>query len=68
MRKTNSEDMRMDVLRAAGCSHAIAERLIEEHGSVAEVAGLNAKELSACNSAVTLGIASHGHTLGIVFA
>ena len=45
MRKTNSEDMRMDVLRAAGCSHAIAERLIEEHGSVAEVAGLNAKEL-----------------------
>ena len=45
MRRTNSEDMRMDVLRAAGCSEAIAQRLIDAHGSVTEIAGLTAKEL-----------------------
>jgi len=45
MRRTNSEDMRMDVLRSAGCSEAIAKRLIERHGSVAEITGLTLKEL-----------------------
>ena len=45
LRRTNSEDMRLDVLRAAGCSQAIAERLIKIHGSIAEVAGLTGKEL-----------------------
>jgi len=45
MRRTNSEDMRIDVLRSAGCSLAIAKRLIEEHGSIAEIASLSLKEL-----------------------
>ena len=45
MRRTSTEDMRVDVLRAAGCSDAIAKRMLEAHGSVAEIAGLNAKTL-----------------------
>lgn len=45
MRRTNSEDMRMDVLRGAGCSEAIAERLLDQHGSIIEIAGLTGKEL-----------------------
>tara|TARA_R110000787_G_scaffold233992_5_gene340872 strand:+ start:18162 stop:18881 length:720 start_codon:yes stop_codon:yes gene_type:complete len=45
IRKTATEDMRMDILMAAGCSKAIAERLLERCGSVNEVAGLTVKEL-----------------------
>ena len=45
LRKTMSEDMRIDILRSAGCSLAIAKRLIERHGSVAEIAGLTLKEI-----------------------
>ena len=46
LRKTRSEDMRIDVLRGAGCSDAIAERLIETHGSIAEITALSIKELT----------------------
>jgi|TARA_R110000782_G_scaffold14198_3_gene42653 ERCC4-type nuclease len=45
MRRTATEDMRVDILRAAGCSDAIAKRLLKEHGSVAEIVGLDAKTL-----------------------
>jgi ERCC4-type nuclease len=45
LRKTSTEDMRIDILRSAGCSEAIAKRLLEEYGSVVEVCGLNAEEL-----------------------
>ena len=45
MRRTATEDMRVDRLRAAGCSDAIAKRLLKEHGSVAEIVGLDAKTL-----------------------
>ena len=45
MRRTSTEDMRIDILKAAGCSDAIAKRLLIEHGSVAEIVGLNAKDL-----------------------
>ena len=45
MRRTQTEDMRLDILIAAGCSEQIAKRLLEQHGSVAEIAGLDAKAL-----------------------
>tara|TARA_R100000995_G_scaffold84423_2_gene63064 strand:+ start:2758 stop:3462 length:705 start_codon:yes stop_codon:yes gene_type:complete len=45
MRKTASEDKRIDTLRAAGCSEAIAKRLLERFGSIAEIAGLPENEL-----------------------
>jgi len=45
MRKTKSEDMRVDVLRGAGCSETIAKRLLDEHGSIVEISGLSVKEL-----------------------
>lgn len=46
MRRTATEDMRVDVLKAAGCSETIAKRLLDEHGSVVEISSLNAKELA----------------------
>ncbi len=45
LRKTTSEDMRVDTLRAAGASQVIAEKLLEEFGSVAEIAATPMKEL-----------------------
>tara|TARA_R100000995_G_scaffold41700_1_gene19432 strand:+ start:12881 stop:13588 length:708 start_codon:yes stop_codon:yes gene_type:complete len=46
LRKTSSEDMRVDSLRAAGASQAIAESLLEEFGSIAEIAATSVKELT----------------------
>ncbi len=46
LRKTASEDMRIDSLRAAGASEAIARKLLDEFGSVAEVAALSIKEMT----------------------
>lgn len=45
MRRTSSEDVRVDALRGAGCSEAIAKRLLEEFGSLAELAGATVPEL-----------------------
>lgn len=45
MRKTASEDRRVDILRAAGCSQAIANRMLEEFGSIAEITSASPKEL-----------------------
>ena len=45
LRKTATEDMRIDILRGAGCSVAIAKRLLEQYGSVIEIASLTEKEL-----------------------
>ena len=45
LRRTTSEDVRVDTLRATGCSEAIAKRLIERFGSIAEIAGAPANEL-----------------------
>ena len=45
MRRTQTEDMRLDVLIAAGCSEQIAKRLLDAHGSVAEIGGLDLKTL-----------------------
>ena len=47
MSRTSSEDIRIDGLRALGCSEAIAKRLLKEFGSITEIAGANAKELMA---------------------
>ena len=45
LRRTASEDMRIDALRGLGCSETIAKRLLEHYGSVIEIAGATAKEL-----------------------
>jgi Fanconi anemia group M protein len=45
MRKTASEDRRIDTLRMMGCSEAIAKRLLEEFGSIVEITGCSPKEL-----------------------
>lgn len=45
LRKTSTEDMRMDILMSAGCSLAIAKRLLEQHGSIMEISSLSVKEL-----------------------
>ena len=47
IRKTATEDMRIDILCSAGCSQAIAQRLLDAHGSVAEVMSLSEKELQS---------------------
>mgnify|MGYP005995490483 FL=1 len=47
LRKTATEDMRIDILQGAGCSLAIAKRLLDLHGSIVEISGLTAKELQA---------------------
>ena len=47
LRKTATEDMRIDILQGAGCSLSIAKRLLELHGSIVEISGLTAKELQA---------------------
>jgi len=47
LRKTATEDMRIDILQGAGCSLAIAKRLLELYGSIVEISGLTAKELQA---------------------
>jgi len=47
LRKTATEDMRIDILCSAGCSQAIAQRLLDTYGSVAEVMSLNEKELQS---------------------
>jgi|TARA_B100001173_G_scaffold312566_1_gene334965 ERCC4-type nuclease len=46
LRKTTSEDMRVDTLRAAGASEAIAHKLLEKFGSVAEISSVSVKELT----------------------
>lgn len=45
LRRTTSEDVRMDGLRAIGCSEAIAKRLLARFGSIAELCGASVKEL-----------------------
>ena len=45
LRKTSTEDMRIDILQSAGCSEAIAKRLLDKYGSVIEISSLNEKEL-----------------------
>jgi ERCC4-type nuclease len=45
MRKTASEDRRIDILMAAGCSEGIAKRLLNEFGSIAEMIEMTSKEL-----------------------
>ena len=47
MRRTSSEDIRVDALRGIGCSEAIAKRLLIKYGSLAEIAGATQKELMA---------------------
>lgn len=47
MRKTASEDRRVDILRAAGSSEANAKRLLEQFGSINEIASASPKELQA---------------------
>mgnify|MGYP003108822479 CR=1 FL=1 len=47
LRKTATEDMRIDILQGAGCSIAIAKRLLEQHGSIIEISSLTVKELQA---------------------
>ena len=39
--------MRIDILQGAGCSVAIAKRLLEQYGSIVEISSLNEKELQA---------------------
>jgi len=45
MRKTASEDRRMDVLRATGCSEAVAKILLKEYGSISEITSISPSEL-----------------------
>jgi len=45
MRRTSTEDMRIDILRGAGCSENIAKRLLDKHGSVVEISSLSVKDL-----------------------
>lgn len=45
MRKTASEDKRVDALRMLGCSEAIAKRLLEQFGSISEITASSPKEL-----------------------
>jgi ERCC4-type nuclease len=45
LRKTASEDRRIDLLRAAGCSEAIAKRLLARFGSISEITSCSPKEL-----------------------
>lgn len=45
MRKTATEDMRMDILMSSGCSESIAKKLLEKHGSIIEIFSLTEKEL-----------------------
>ena len=45
LRKTATEDMRVDILQSAGCSEAIAKRLLKEHGSIVEIAGVTEQDL-----------------------
>ena len=47
LRKTATEDMRIDILQGAGCSVAIAKRLLEQYGSIVEISSLNEKELQS---------------------
>jgi len=46
LRKTSSEDMRIDALRAAGASEAIAHKLLRRFGSLAEISSAPVKELT----------------------
>lgn len=45
MRRTTSEDLRIDGLRAMGCSEAIAKKLLAEFGSLMEIGSASVKEL-----------------------
>jgi len=45
LRRTTSEDLRIDALRAIGCSEAIAKRLISQFGSIMEIGSASIKEL-----------------------
>ena len=45
LRRTTSEDLRIDGLRAMGCSQAIATKLLEKFGSLMEIGAASKKEL-----------------------
>tara|TARA_R100000152_G_C6773483_1_gene200823 strand:- start:1458 stop:2165 length:708 start_codon:yes stop_codon:yes gene_type:complete len=45
MRRTTSEDLRVDGLRTMGCSEAIAKKLLERFGSLMEIGSASLKEL-----------------------
>ena len=45
MRRTTSEDLRIDGLRAMGCSEAISRKLLENFGSLMEIGSASLKEL-----------------------
>tara|TARA_R100001480_G_scaffold146045_1_gene144455 strand:+ start:528 stop:1229 length:702 start_codon:yes stop_codon:yes gene_type:complete len=45
MRKTASEDKRIDVLRTAGCTEAVAKILLKEYGSISEIVSVSPSEL-----------------------
>jgi len=45
LRKTRSEDVRLDGLRGLGCSETIAKKLLEEFGSIVELTGATKREL-----------------------
>ena len=45
LRKTRSEDVRIDGLRALGCSETIAKNLLEHFGSIVELTGATKREL-----------------------
>ena len=45
MRKTASEDKRIDVLRTAGCTEAVAKILLKEYGSIGEIVSVSPSEL-----------------------
>jgi ERCC4-type nuclease len=45
LRRTTSEDLRVDGLRALGCSQAIAKKLLSTFGSLMEIGAASKKEL-----------------------
>jgi len=45
LRRTTSEDLRVDGLRAMGCSETIAKKLLENFGSLMEIGASSKKEL-----------------------
>lgn len=47
LRKTASEDKRMDALRMLGCSESIAKKLLEKFGSIAEITSASPAELQS---------------------
>lgn len=45
LRRTSSEDVRIDALRGAGCSENMARALLERFGSITEIAGATRRQL-----------------------